>query len=49
MNIETPVVIKHHKEVHSFYIFVAILTLAIVILQPLAMMMVIFLQALLSN
>lgn len=38
-------VIKHGKEVHSFYLFVLIVSFGILILQPLTMLAVMFLQA----
>lgn len=34
-----------HNEVKSFYLFVGIIAFAIVVLQPLAMLLVIFMQA----
>jgi len=37
--------IKHGKEVHSFYIFVLVVSFGILILQPIAMLAVMFLQA----
>jgi hypothetical protein len=36
---ETPSEIKHHKEVHSFYMFVAIISFTIVVLQPISMLL----------
>lgn len=42
---ETPAEIKHHKEVHSFYMFILIVSFGIIVLQPLSMLLVMFLQA----
>jgi hypothetical protein len=42
---ETQAVIKHHKEVHSFYLFILIIFIAIVVLQPLSMLAVVFVNA----
>ncbi len=40
--------IKHHKEVHSFYICIGIIAFTLIFLQPLAMLTVIFAQAMMQ-
>lgn len=37
--------IKHGKEVHSFYLFILIIAFSIIVLQPLAMLAAVLLQA----
>lgn len=40
--------VVHNKEVHNFYIFVALVTVGIVILQPISMVFLIVAQSLMQ-
>lgn len=47
-NIEHKQIINHHKEVHSFYIFTAMIVFGILILHPISMVLLIVTQSLMQ-